>query len=126
MSRSNDPLDAYLLHVFSTLMDERSVSRTATRLERSTYVIGTALRRLRVIFDDPLLLKDGQRLLPTERALQLADSLLGDIRASAPQDAAPTATLSPLTPVVVRRMRSRPQGTWIPSRRPAARLVRWS
>ncbi len=129
MSCSKDPLDAYLLHVFSTLMDERSVSRTATRLERSTYVIGTALRRLRVIFDDPLLLKDGQRLLPTERALQLADSLqkvLGDIGASAPQDAAPTAPLSPLTPVVVRRMRSRPQGTWIPSRRPAVRLVRWS
>jgi DNA-binding transcriptional LysR family regulator len=130
MSRSKDPYDTYLLHVFSTLMDERSVSRTATRLERSTYVIGAALDRLRVIFDDPLLLRDGPRLLPTERALQLQDSLqrmLGDVGTSKPRSASPMPFVPPLMAVAVQRMRSRPQGTWTPSRRPAAaRLVRLS
>jgi len=75
MSRRNDAFDTYLLHVFSTLMDERSISRTATRLERSTYMVAAALDRLRLIFDDPLLLRDGPRLLPTERALELQDAL---------------------------------------------------
>lgn len=130
MSRSNDPFDTYLLHVFSALMDERSVSRTAARLKRSSYVIGAALDRLRVIFDDPLLLRDGPRLLPTERALQLEASLqkaLGDIGVSKRQDATPTPPAPPLMAVVVRRMRSTPQGALIPSRRPAAaRLVRLS
>ncbi len=130
MPRSNDPFDTYLLHVFSTLMDERSVSRTATRLQRSTYAVAAALDQLRVIFDDPLLLRDGPRLLPTERALQLQDSLqrmLGDIGALKLHGVSPTPAVPPLMAAAVRRMRSRPQGTWIPSRRPAAaKLARLS
>lgn len=84
MSRANDPFDTYLLRVFSTLMNERSVSRAATRLNQSQPAISTALKRLREIFDDPLLLKDRQRMVPTERALQLEASVrtvLGDIDA---------------------------------------------
>lgn len=84
MTRANDPFDTYLLRVFSTLMNERSVSRAATRLNQSQPAISTALKRLREIFDDPLLLKDRQRMVPTERALQLEASVrtvLGDIDA---------------------------------------------
>jgi len=82
MSRSNDPFDTYLLRVFSMLMSERSVSRAATRLNQSQPTVTTALKRLRDIFDDPLLIKDKQRMVPTERALQLEASVrtvLGEI-----------------------------------------------
>jgi len=75
MSRPTDTTDVYLLRVFSTLMDERSVARTATRLGRSRDAIDTALRHLRRMFGDPLLLKDGSRMAPTERALALEASL---------------------------------------------------
>ena len=105
MQRSNDPCDTDLLHAFSALMDERSLSRAATRLQMSSYAVGTALERLRVIFGDPLLLRDGQRLVPTERALQLEASLQTESR-------------------TIHRMRGSPSAGWSPSRRPAARLVR--
>ena len=75
MSRPIDTTDVYLLRVFSTLMDERSLARTATRLGRSRDAIDTALRRLRMMFGDPLLLRDGSRMAPTERALALEASL---------------------------------------------------
>ncbi|WP_088959053.1 helix-turn-helix domain-containing protein [Variovorax sp. HW608] len=79
MSRPNATVnataDVELLRVFSTLMDERSLARTATRLGRSRDAVDTALRHLRRIFGDPLLLKDGPRMAPTERALALEASL---------------------------------------------------
>lgn len=84
MSRSNDPFDTHLLRVFTILMNERSVSRSATRLNQSQPAISSALKRLREIFDDPLLIKDKQRMVPTERALQLEASVrvvLGEIDA---------------------------------------------
>jgi len=74
MSRSDDPFDTYLLRVFSILMSERSVSRTAARMNQSQPAISGALRRLREIFGDPLLIKDKQRMVPTERAIQLVVS----------------------------------------------------
>lgn len=84
MSRSDDPFDTYLLKVFNILMVERSVSRTATRMNQSQPAVSTALKRLREIFDDPLLVKDKQRMVPTERALQLHASVrvvLGELDA---------------------------------------------
>lgn len=96
MSRANDPFDTYLLRVFSILMNERSVSRAATRLNQSQPAVSTALKRLREIFDDPLLIKDKQRMVPTERALQLEASVrtvLGEIDALlSPGDAFDPAT----------------------------------
>ncbi len=82
MSRPNDPFDTYLLRVFAVLMSERSVSRAATRLNQSQPAVSNALKRLREIFADPLLLKDRHRMVPTERALQLEVSVrvvLGEI-----------------------------------------------
>lgn len=75
MSRLDDPFDTYLLRVFAILMSERSVSRTATRLNQSQPAVSTALKRLREIFGDPLLVKDKSRMVPTERALQLEISV---------------------------------------------------
>jgi DNA-binding transcriptional LysR family regulator len=75
MSRPSDPFDTYLLRVFSCLMSERSVSRAAARLNQSQPAISAALRKLREILGDPLFIKDKQRMVPTERALQLEASV---------------------------------------------------
>lgn len=75
MSRQHDPFDTYLLRVFSSLMNERSVSRAAARLNQSQPAISAALKKLRDILGDPLFIKDKQRMVPTERALQLEASV---------------------------------------------------
>ena len=60
MSRADNPFDTYLLRVFAMLMAERSVSRAASRLNQSQPAVSAALKRLRDIFGDPLLIKDKQ------------------------------------------------------------------
>lgn len=96
MSRQHDPFDTYLLRVFSTLMTERSVSRAAARLNQSQPAVSAALKKLRDILGDPLLIKDKQRMVPTERALQLEASVrivLGEIDGLL----APAAAFDPAT-----------------------------
>ena len=96
MSRPDDPFDTALLRVFSILMTERSISRTATRLNQPQPAVNAALKRLREIFGDPLLTRDQQLLVPTERALQLEPSVrlvLGELDTLlAPGDAFDPAT----------------------------------
>lgn len=80
--RVDDPLDTYLLRVFCMLVSERSVSRTAIRMHQSQPAISAALKRLRQIFADPLLVREKSGMVPTERALQLvshARSALAEI-----------------------------------------------
>ena len=96
MTRTADPFDTYLLRVFSMLMAERSVSRAAARLDQSQPAVSAALKRLRDILGDPLLVKDKQRMVPTERALQLEASVrivLGEIESLL----APAAEFDPAT-----------------------------
>jgi LysR family nod box-dependent transcriptional activator len=50
------------------LMDERSVSRAASRLSLSQPGMSNALARLRKLFGDPLLVREGLALVPTPRA----------------------------------------------------------
>lgn len=71
MSRAGDPFDTYLLRVLCTLLTERSVSRTAIRLNQSQPAISVALKRLRAIFHDPLLVREKGGMVPTERALEI-------------------------------------------------------
>lgn len=72
MTRANDPFDTYLLRVLCTLIAEQSVSRTAIRMNQSQPAISSALKRLRAVFNDPLLTREKNVMVPTERALQLA------------------------------------------------------
>ena len=71
MSRAGDPFDTYLLRVLCTLLTERSVSRTAIRLNQSQPAISVALKRLRGVFHDPLLVREKGGMVPTERALEI-------------------------------------------------------
>jgi DNA-binding transcriptional LysR family regulator len=64
-------LDFGLLQCFTTLMEERSVSKSALRLELSQPAVSHALARLRRLFDDPLLIKIRGGMTPTTRALEL-------------------------------------------------------
>ena len=72
MNRTDDPFDTYLSRVLCTLIGERSVSRTAIRMNQSQPAISSALKRLRAIFNDPLLTRETNVMVPTERAIQLA------------------------------------------------------
>jgi len=61
-------VDLNLLVAFDALLDERSVTRAATRLSLSQPGMSNALARLRKLFGDPLLVRDGTALVPTPRA----------------------------------------------------------
>ncbi|GHC17198.1 LysR family transcriptional regulator [Aidingimonas halophila] len=69
--KRQDPLDTYLLRVLTLLLDERSVSRTAIRMQQSQPAVSAALKKLRGIFGDELLVREKGGMVPTERALQL-------------------------------------------------------
>lgn len=80
--RADDPLDTYLLRVFVLLVSERSVSRTALRMNQSQPAVSAALKRLRDILGDPLLVREKGGMVPTARALELvsnAKSALAEI-----------------------------------------------
>lgn len=80
--REEQALDSYLLRVFCLVVTERSVSRVALRMKQSQPAISAALRKLRDIFGDPLLVREKGGMVPTERALALlshAKSALAEI-----------------------------------------------
>ncbi len=68
-------IDLNLLVALEALLAERSVTRAAGRLGLSQPAVSHALRRLRELFDDPLLMRVQGGLQPTERALSLAAPL---------------------------------------------------
>ncbi len=68
-------VDLNLLLAFSVLMRERNVSRAAKCLAIGQSGMSGALARLRVLLDDPVLVRVGRRLEPTPRALALVDAV---------------------------------------------------
>lgn len=81
-----EPLDTHLLRVLYLVLQERSVSRAADRLGITQPAVSSALKRLRQITGDELLVRTrngmtpterGERLLaPTRAALDAIDSIL--------------------------------------------------
>ncbi len=61
-------IDLNLLVILEALLTERSVSRTAVRLNMSQPAVSHALGRLRGLFDDQLLVRKGNQLVPTLKA----------------------------------------------------------
>jgi DNA-binding transcriptional LysR family regulator len=75
-SRMNAPplfekIDLSLIRVLHTLISECSVSRAATRLNSSQPAVSAQLKRLRALTGDPLLVRSGQGMAPTDVALGL-------------------------------------------------------
>lgn len=65
--------DLNLLVVLHILLKERSVSKTAERLQLSQPAVSAALNRLRTALKDPILVRDGLQMVPTPRAEQLVE-----------------------------------------------------
>jgi DNA-binding transcriptional LysR family regulator len=64
-------LDLNLLVVLEALLAERSVTRAARRIGLSQPAVSNALGRLRLVLDDPLLVRTSRGMEPTPRALEL-------------------------------------------------------
>jgi DNA-binding transcriptional LysR family regulator len=76
-------LDLNLLVAFDALVTERSVSRAAGKLGVTQPAVSHALKRLRHMFRDELLIRGPHGMQPTGRALSLhpgVQSVLADIR----------------------------------------------
>jgi DNA-binding transcriptional LysR family regulator len=65
-------IDLHLLVVFDALMAEKSVTAAAARIGLSQPAMSNALRRLRDLFNDPLLVRTTSGMRPTARAAALA------------------------------------------------------
>lgn len=66
-------LDIAMLRTFDALMREHSVSRAAERLFLSQPAVSASLNRLRLTFGDPLFTRASHGVVPTARALALAE-----------------------------------------------------
>lgn len=64
-----------LLHVFSTIMTEGSITRAADRLGLTQPAVSTTVSRMRLIWNDPVFVKKGRRIEPTSYALSLWDQI---------------------------------------------------
>lgn len=67
--------DLNLLVLFETVMEERHVGRAAARLHLTPSAISHGLGRLRRLLDDPLFLKTPRGVVPTARAMALAEPI---------------------------------------------------
>jgi LysR family transcriptional regulator, mexEF-oprN operon transcriptional activator len=76
-------LDLNLLPVFAALMRERSVTRAGEALFLSQPATSAALARLRTLFRDELLVRNGKQLEPTARAEALLAALTPSLQAIA-------------------------------------------
>jgi DNA-binding transcriptional LysR family regulator len=73
MSGNWDNIDVHLLKVLLTLLTESNVSRTARKLNVSQPAVSTALKRLRELTGDPLLVRSKGGMTPTERGRALIE-----------------------------------------------------
>ncbi len=64
-------IDLNLLVYLDALLRERNVTQAANQLNLSQPAMSNGLRRLRELFDDPLLVRTSDGMTPTERALEL-------------------------------------------------------
>lgn len=95
-----DKIDLHLIRVLHTVLIERSVSKAAIRLGMHQPAVSAALKRLRDLSGDPLLVRSGVNMLPTDTALRMvepaakilrsAEALFSDARGFDPRTATRT------------------------------------
>lgn len=79
-------LDGRALRTFLTVLEEESVSKAAEQLGVTQSAVSHTLDKLRVAFGDPLFVRSGRGIHPTERASALREpvqSVLDDLKALA-------------------------------------------
>jgi DNA-binding transcriptional LysR family regulator len=72
-------VDLNLLVTLEAIINERSVSRAAVRLGLTQSAVSHALRRLRTLFQDELVVRGPTGMAPTPRALEIAAVLSGSL-----------------------------------------------
>src|SRR5688572_4207638 len=95
-----DKIDLHLIRFLHTFLTERSVSRAALKLGMHQPAVSASLKRLRELAGDPLLVRSGASMVPTDAALRMVDPsasilraaemLFSDARGFEPQTAATT------------------------------------
>lgn len=73
-------LDLNLLRVFDAMAIELNTTRTGERVGLSQPAVSSALGRLRQILGDELFVREGNRMVPTERALALQEPVRQALR----------------------------------------------
>jgi DNA-binding transcriptional LysR family regulator len=73
-------IDLNLLVIFEAIIAERSITKAAKKVGVTQSAISHALRRLRHTFNDDLVRRTAQGMVPTARGLQLAESLLDPLK----------------------------------------------
>jgi len=68
-----DKIDLHLIRVLHTVLTERSVSKAAIRLGMHQPAVSGALKRLRDFAGDPLLVRSGSGMVPTDAALRMLE-----------------------------------------------------
>ncbi len=68
-----DKIDLHLIRVLHTVLTERSVSKAAVRLGMHQPAVSAALRRLREVAGDPLLVRSGSGMVPTDAGLRMIE-----------------------------------------------------
>lgn len=66
-------VDLNLLRVFDAMMAELSTVRAGERVGLSQPAVSSAIGRLRALLDDELFVREGNRMMPTARALELRE-----------------------------------------------------
>ncbi|UPW19553.1 LysR family transcriptional regulator [Agarivorans sp. TSD2052] len=69
-------VDLNLLVYLNVLLEERNVSRAASKLSLTQPTMSNALKRLRELFDDPLLVRTAEGMTPTEKANKLKPEIV--------------------------------------------------
>src|SRR5262245_19661591 len=87
-------VDLDLLLLFQAVLRERHVGKASRALHLSPSAVSHGLGRLRAVFGDPLFLRTPKGVVPTPRALQLAEPV-GDVLARARQLTEGTRSFAP-------------------------------
>ena len=77
-----DKIDLHLIRVLNTVLTERSVSRAAIRLGMYQPAVSAALKRLRALAGDPILVRSGPGMVPTDAGLRMIEPSASILRAA--------------------------------------------
>jgi len=87
-------IDLNLLVYLDVLLRERNVTNAASHLGLSQPALSNGLRRLRELFDDPLLIRTSEGMVPTDRALKL-QPVIRDVLSKIDKAVQPQAAFDP-------------------------------
>lgn len=77
-----DKIDLHLIRVLNTVLTERSVSRAAILLGMYQPAVSSALKRLRELAGDPILVRSGTGMVPTDAGLRMIEPSASILRAA--------------------------------------------